>query len=69
MCDNNFHLPTSEFASGKNFSNHNVPLNWVMNDGNGVGGGGGVGVGVGSLGGGGVLQSVKERKLWLKNTV
>jgi len=35
-----------------------------MNDGNGVGGGGGVGVGVGSLGGGGVLQSVKERKFW-----
>lgn len=39
-----------------------------MNDGNGVGGGGGVGVGVGSLGGGGVLQIVKERKLWVERT-
>ena len=56
---------TSEFASGKNFSNHSVPLNWLMKDGNGVGGGG-VGVGVGSLGGGGVLQSVKERMLWVE---
>lgn len=37
-----------------------------MNDGNGVGGVG-VGVGVGSLGGGGVLQSMKEWKLWVKN--
>lgn len=36
-----------------------------MNDGNGVGGGGG-GVGVGSLGGGGVLQGVKERMLWVE---
>lgn len=61
-----FDLQTSEFASGKNFSNHSVPLNCVMNDGNGVGGGGGGGVGVGSLGGGGVLQSAKERKLWVK---
>lgn len=39
-----------------------------MNDGNGVGGGGGVGVGVGSLRGGGVLQIVKERKLWVERT-
>ena len=42
--------------SEKKFSNHRVPLNWVMKEGNGVGGGGG-GVGVGSLGGGGVLKN------------
>ena len=59
--NNCFQLHTSESASGKNLSNQSVPLNWVINDGNGVGGGGG-GVGVGSLVGGGGEGVLKNNK-------